>query len=43
VSAASHSEERRRGVALFNGTWELIESRKDDARMLHMAHASRYH
>jgi hypothetical protein len=43
VSAESHSEERQRGVALFNGTWELIESRKDDARMLHMAHASRYH
>jgi hypothetical protein len=34
------SEERRRGVALFNGTWELIESREDDDRLLHMAHAS---
>jgi hypothetical protein len=39
----SGSEERQRGVALFNGTWELIESREDDDRMLHMAHASRYH
>jgi hypothetical protein len=36
------SEERRRGVALFNGTWELIESREDDDRMLRMAHASRF-
>jgi hypothetical protein len=36
------SEERRRGVALFNGTWELIESREDDDRLLHMAHASRF-
>jgi len=37
------SEERRRGVALFNATWELIISRDDDDRMLHMAHASRFH
>jgi hypothetical protein len=37
------SEERRRGVALFNVTWELINSRDDDDRMLHMAHASRFH
>jgi hypothetical protein len=37
------SEERQRGVALFNGTWELIGSREEDDRMLHMAHASRYH
>jgi hypothetical protein len=37
------SEERERGVALFNRTWELIESRADDDRMLHMAHAQRYH
>ena len=43
MSAASHSEERQRGVALSNGTWELIGSREDDDRMLHMAHASRYH
>jgi hypothetical protein len=35
------------GAALFNRTWELIgkEDRTpaDDDRMLHMAHASRYH
>lgn len=43
MSTESHSEERQRGVALFNGTWELSESRRDDDRMLHMAHASRYH
>jgi hypothetical protein len=43
VSAESHSGERQRGVALFNGTWELLGSREDDDRMLHMAHASRYH
>jgi hypothetical protein len=42
--AAQH---RRLGVDLFNGTWRLLErddrSRADDDRMLHMAHASRYH
>ena len=32
----------RFGVALFNEVWRLIESREDDDRMLHMAHASRY-
>ena len=42
MSAESHSEERQRGVALFDGTWELLGSREDDDRMLHMAHASRY-
>jgi hypothetical protein len=36
------SEERRRGVALFNEVWDLIASREDDDRMLHMAHASRF-
>ena len=41
MSPESHSEERQRGVKLFNGTWELIGSREDDDRMLHMAHASR--
>jgi len=38
---------RRFGVELFNGTWDLLEkrrrSREDDLRMVHMAHASRYH
>jgi hypothetical protein len=37
------SEERQRGVDLFNEVWRLIESREDDDRMLHAAHASRYH
>jgi len=35
------------GVDYFNGTWDLLEkqdrSRADDDRMLHMAHASRFH
>lgn len=39
---SSGSEERRRGAALFNEVWTLIESRDDDDRMLHMAHASRF-
>jgi hypothetical protein len=34
---------RELGVQLFNETWQLIESREDDDRMLHMAHASRFH
>jgi hypothetical protein len=57
------SEERQRGVDLFNEVWGLMESRAkatlaapqkgpagsarwsdlDDDRMLHAAHASRYH
>ena len=37
------SEDRELGVRLFNATWELIGSRADDDRMLHMAHASRFH
>jgi DNA-binding transcriptional MerR regulator len=40
-------DHRRLGTALFNGTWELMEredrSPADDDRMLHVAHASRYH
>ncbi|MGN6301478.1 MAG: MerR family transcriptional regulator [Angustibacter sp.] len=40
-------DHRRLGVDLFNGTWRLLEkddrTRADDDRMLHMAHASRYH
>ena len=39
---SSGSDERRRGVALFNEVWTLLESRDDDERMLHMAHASRF-
>ena len=37
------SEQRRLGVDLFNETWSLIESRADDDRLLHIAHASRFH
>jgi hypothetical protein len=34
---------RQLGVDLFNEVWRLIESREDDERMLHAAHASAYH
>ena len=34
---------RQLGVDLFNETWRLIESRADDDRLLHAAHASRFH
>ena len=37
------SEERQRGVDLFNEVWRLMGSREDDDRMLHATHASRYH
>jgi len=37
------SDERDLGVRLFNETWSLIDTRADDDRMLHMAHASRLH
>jgi hypothetical protein len=37
------SPERGLGVDLFNGTWELIQSREDDDLMVHRAHASAYH
>ncbi len=43
MSPPSGSEERQRGAGLFNEVWRLIESREDDDRMLHMAHASRFH
>jgi hypothetical protein len=36
-------DHRRLGVDLFNEVWRLIETREDDDRMLHAAHASRYH
>jgi hypothetical protein len=39
----SGSDERQRGVALFNETWRLIESREDDDRLLLVAYASAYH
>jgi len=37
------TDHRRLGVDLFNEVWRLLESREDDDRMLHAAHASRYH
>jgi tetratricopeptide (TPR) repeat protein len=41
------SDERLLGAQLFNETWRLLEkegrSRDDDDRMIHTAHASRYH
>lgn len=44
VDAAVH---RALAVDLFNGTWVLLEqpdrSPADDDRLIHMAHASRYH
>jgi hypothetical protein len=40
-------DQRASAAALFNGVWELLDrtdrSPADDDRMLHMAHASRYH
>ena len=39
--------ERELGVALFNATWDLLDQPQrtadEDDRMLHRAHASRYH
>lgn len=37
------TDHRQLGVDLFNEAWRLMESREDDDRMLHAAHASRYH
>jgi hypothetical protein len=37
------TEHRRLGVDLFNEVWRLLESREDDDRMVHAAHASRFH
>ena len=43
----SVSDQRLLAAQLFNDTWRLMEqedrTRADDDRMLHMAHASRYH
>jgi hypothetical protein len=36
-------DHRRLGVDLFNEVWRLMENREDDDRMIHAAHASRYH
>jgi hypothetical protein len=37
------TDQRQLGVDLFNEVWRRLESREDDDRMLHAAHASRYH
>jgi DNA-binding transcriptional MerR regulator len=47
AAAIDADAERALAVRLFNATWDLMEkedrSTDDDDRMLHMAHASRYH
>ena len=44
---APAADEKLLGTRLFNETWRLMEkgdrTRADDDRMIHMAHASRYH
>jgi hypothetical protein len=46
-SAVGSGDERELARALFNQTWVLIEkesrSPEEDERMIHMAHASRFH
>jgi hypothetical protein len=36
-------DHRQVGVDLFNEVWRLMETREDDQRMLHAAHASAFH
>jgi hypothetical protein len=36
-------DHRQVGVHLFNEVWRLMENREDDDRMIHAAHASRFH
>jgi hypothetical protein len=36
-------DHRQLGVDLFNEVWRLMRSREDDDRMIHAAHASRFH
>jgi hypothetical protein len=47
IGAMDPAEERRLAVDLFNETWRLMEledrTADEDDRMLHMAHASRFH
>jgi DNA-binding transcriptional MerR regulator len=46
-SLLSPEDERKIAISYFNSTWDLMEKEDrtvdDDDRMLHMAHASRYH
>jgi hypothetical protein len=39
----TRDEQRQLAVDLFNETWRLMRTREDDDRMLHAAHASRFH
>lgn len=47
ATALDPQTERRLAAQLFNNTWALLEhterTPEDDDRMVHMAHASRYH
>jgi DNA-binding transcriptional MerR regulator len=47
VAPTAAGDERQLAIDLFNGVWRLIEQEdrtvEEDDRMLHMAHASRYH
>lgn len=47
TAPAPLTDERQLAVDLFNGVWRLLEVEQrtpaEDDRMLHMAHASRYH
>jgi hypothetical protein len=36
-------DHRQLGVDLFNDVWRLTGTREDDDRMIHAAHASRFH
>jgi hypothetical protein len=36
-------DHRQLGVDLFNEVWRLMRTREDDDRMVHAAHASRFH
>jgi hypothetical protein len=44
---AIHADHRALGVALYNGSWPLLEkadrTRDEDDELLHQAHASAYH
>ena len=47
MSEDGNKKHRKFAVDCFNGTWDLIEKAdrtpEEDARMIHMAHASRFH
>ena len=47
MSAAERNRERRIAIELFNEVWRLLDQRErsveENDRMLHAAHASRYH